>query len=196
VGKVSNNSPTFIEPVSERSDGIKSFFQKQTPAKPKADMKPSSSIKKDIKPKSESVASSFIKEETKPKLESIPPTPSSVKKEVKSERAIKSDPSSSKVEEGIESIITEDDKEPGLGDDSNAPNQSDQPSDIKPKKQGKLHVEPKVQDTKPATRTRAGKRKADDDEIQVVEEPQQRKAGHQTAVIRKNADEGNKAVSE
>ena len=36
VGKIGNNSPTFIQPVSERSDGIKSFFQKQqaSPAKP------------------------------------------------------------------------------------------------------------------------------------------------------------------
>ncbi|RXK39996.1 hypothetical protein M231_02636 [Tremella mesenterica] len=29
VGKIGTNSPTFIQPVSERSDGIKSFFQKQ-----------------------------------------------------------------------------------------------------------------------------------------------------------------------
>lgn len=35
VGKIGTNSPTYIQPVSERSDGIKSFFQKQqaTPAK-------------------------------------------------------------------------------------------------------------------------------------------------------------------
>lgn len=32
VGKIGNNSPTFIQPVSERSDGIKSFFQKQQPS--------------------------------------------------------------------------------------------------------------------------------------------------------------------
>lgn len=36
VGKVGTNSPTYIEPVSERADGIKSFFQKQSPAKPKS----------------------------------------------------------------------------------------------------------------------------------------------------------------
>ncbi|KAK1925910.1 hypothetical protein DB88DRAFT_485565 [Papiliotrema laurentii] len=38
VGKIGTNSPTYIQPVSERSDGIKSFFQKQqpSPAKPKA----------------------------------------------------------------------------------------------------------------------------------------------------------------
>lgn len=29
------NSPTFIQPVSQRADGIKAFFQKQSPAKPK-----------------------------------------------------------------------------------------------------------------------------------------------------------------
>ncbi|ORY24591.1 hypothetical protein BCR39DRAFT_507438 [Naematelia encephala] len=33
VGKIGNNSPTFIEPVAERSDGIKSFFAKQSPKK-------------------------------------------------------------------------------------------------------------------------------------------------------------------
>ena len=39
VGKVGTNSPTFVQPVSERSDGIKSFYQKQSssasPAKAK-----------------------------------------------------------------------------------------------------------------------------------------------------------------
>ena len=29
MGKIGTNSPTYIQPVSERSDGIKSFFQKQ-----------------------------------------------------------------------------------------------------------------------------------------------------------------------
>ena len=32
VGKIGTNSPTYIQPVSERSDGIKSFFQKQAPS--------------------------------------------------------------------------------------------------------------------------------------------------------------------
>lgn len=32
VGKIGKNSPTFIQPVSERSDGIKSFFNKQLPS--------------------------------------------------------------------------------------------------------------------------------------------------------------------
>jgi hypothetical protein len=36
VGKIGTNSPTYIQPVSERSDGIKSFFQKQAPSPAKS----------------------------------------------------------------------------------------------------------------------------------------------------------------
>jgi hypothetical protein len=35
VGKVGTNSPSFILPVAERSDGIKAFFSKASPAKSK-----------------------------------------------------------------------------------------------------------------------------------------------------------------
>lgn len=44
MGKIGKDSPTFIQPVSERSDGIKSFFQKQnaSPAKPKVKSEASS----------------------------------------------------------------------------------------------------------------------------------------------------------
>jgi len=42
VGKVGKESPTFIQPVSERSDGIKSFFNKQSPSKSKAKAEPQS----------------------------------------------------------------------------------------------------------------------------------------------------------
>lgn len=34
VGKIGTNSPTFIQPVSERTDGIKSFFSKQQSSSP------------------------------------------------------------------------------------------------------------------------------------------------------------------
>ena len=45
VGKIGKNSPTFIQPVSERSDGIKSFFQKQQPSPAKKADKSSSPTK-------------------------------------------------------------------------------------------------------------------------------------------------------
>jgi hypothetical protein len=115
VGKVGKESPTFIQPVSERSDGIKSFFNKQTtPAisKPKAGVKdehpsppPSNKVKQEIKTEDN---------EVKGKAESDP--------------------------EGIKSEITPKDEEPGLGDDSNAPNPTtidDTKSDFKPEKEEK-----------------------------------------------------------
>jgi hypothetical protein len=100
VGKVGKDSPTFIQPVSERSDGIKSFFNKQSPAKTK------------IKAEPETTKSSTS---TRPEA--------SVKEEVKEEAKMKVDP------EGIKSEITPKDEEKGLGDDSNAPN-PDPSSDI------------------------------------------------------------------
>lgn len=36
VGKIGKSDPSYILPVAERKDGIKSFFMKQSPAKPKA----------------------------------------------------------------------------------------------------------------------------------------------------------------
>ena len=53
VGKIGNNSPTFIQPVSERTDGIKSFFQKQQPSpnkKVEGAMSPKHRQGKDEKP--------------------------------------------------------------------------------------------------------------------------------------------------
>jgi len=93
VGKVGKESPTFIQPVSERSDGIKSFFNKQSPSKTKAKVEP------------ETTKSSTS---TRPK--------ESVKDEIKEEPKVTADP------EGIKSEITPKDEEKGLGDDSNAPN--------------------------------------------------------------------------
>ena len=48
VGKIGTQSPTYIQPVSERADGIKSFFSKQSPAKVQKE-KPQSSRPADVK---------------------------------------------------------------------------------------------------------------------------------------------------
>ena len=98
VGKVGKESPTFIQPVSERSDGIKSFFNKQSPAKSKGKAEPETT--QSTGPKRS------VKEEVKDED----------KKEIKEEAKV--DP------EGIKSEITPKDEEKGLGDDSNAPNPS------------------------------------------------------------------------
>lgn len=54
VGKIGTNSPTYIQPVAERSDGIKSFFQKQhpSPAKPKTSQQksPTKQVKTEARP--------------------------------------------------------------------------------------------------------------------------------------------------
>ena len=61
VGKIGTNSPTYIQPVSERSDGIKSFFQKQSgsPAKivkkETPDKPPVKDEKADVKAKAEEI---------------------------------------------------------------------------------------------------------------------------------------------
>jgi hypothetical protein len=150
VGKVGKESPTFIQPVSERSDGIKSFFNKQnTPAKSKPGVKaePSSPTR-----------------EQKPKAEPNP----NVKAEVKVEA--KSDP------EGIKSEITPKDEEPGLGDDSNAPNSTtvdDTKSDFKPEKEEKEDLS-----------TTLTKRKRDE----------KGGAGQRTKVVRRDEDDSNKEV--
>lgn len=100
VGKVGKESPTFIQPVSERSDGIKSFFNKQSPAKKVKDETKMTAGPLEVK--SESHEASSIK------------SGNAVKQEIKEEQ--KADP------EGIKSVITPTDEEKGLGDDSNAPN--------------------------------------------------------------------------
>ncbi|ORX37056.1 hypothetical protein BD324DRAFT_624622 [Kockovaella imperatae] len=79
VGKIGTNSPTYIQPVSERSDGIKSFFQKQTssPAKKTGTGKSAEVVKKedpdqDVKPTSQSNTpdASPMSDDVKPKVES------------------------------------------------------------------------------------------------------------------------------
>jgi hypothetical protein len=159
VGKVGKESPTFIQPVSERSDGIKSFFNKQSPSKTK------------IKAEPETTKSSTS---TRPK--------ESVKDEIKEESKMKVDP------EGIKSEITPKDEEEGLGDDSNAPN-PDPSSDIevvgspdsksKAKKEVKAeNAEEKEEEEKEDLSTTLTKRKRDE----------KGGAGQRTKVIRRDDD--------
>jgi hypothetical protein len=159
VGKVGKESPTFIQPVSERSDGIKSFFNKQSPAKSM------------VKAEPQTIKSS---PSTRPK--------ESVKDEVKEEQKVKADP------EGIKSEITPKDEEKGLGDDSNAPN-PDPSSDIEvvdspdsksqAKKEVKAeNVEEKEEEEKEDLSTTLTKRKRDE----------KGGAGQRTKVIRRDDD--------
>lgn len=159
VGKVGKESPTFIQPVSERSDGIKSLFNKQSPAKSNA------------KAELETTKSSTS---TRPK--------ESVKEEVKEEPKVKVNP------EGIKSEITPKDEEKGLGDDSNAPN-PDPSSDIevvgspdsksKAKKEVKAeNAEEKEEEEKEDLSTTLTKRKRDE----------KGGAGQRTKVIRRDDD--------
>jgi hypothetical protein len=70
VGKVGKESPTFIQPVSERSDGIKSFFNKQSPAKTKVKAEPETTKSSTSTRPKESVKDE-IKEEAKVDPEGI-----------------------------------------------------------------------------------------------------------------------------
>lgn len=142
VGKVGTNSPTYIQPVSQRSDGIKSFFQKQaaSPAKSK--------IQTNAIPKSEQgkaaptpvTAKREREDEKKPNLEveetptkghkrrrtespSSHATPSANRTksdpEIKEEQTLETSKKDGKAE--LVSKVEEGDVEVGLGDDSNAP---------------------------------------------------------------------------
>ncbi|WVW85099.1 hypothetical protein I302_107136 [Kwoniella bestiolae CBS 10118] len=154
VGKIGNNSPTFIQPVSERKDGIKSFFSKQqsSPVKPK-------------------------------KEEGSHPSPKQVKTEQVKEEA-----------EGIKSEITPKDEEKGLGDDSNAPNKGDSTAD----QIGQQNEEEDKEVVKAGKEQETGKRKRSegedngDEEIQEIDKPKRGTGGHQTKVVRKTVDEGDK----
>jgi hypothetical protein len=68
VGKVGTNSPSFILPVAERSDGIKAFFTKASPAK--AAPAKSEAIEK-TKPKSPASSKATVKSDPDPKQETI-----------------------------------------------------------------------------------------------------------------------------
>lgn len=169
VGKIGKDSPTFIQPVSERSDGIKSFFQKQT----------TSPVKLKSTPKSDTPPSN-------------PAGPSSP------ERMVKEEDTKVKAE-GIKSEITPKDEEKGLGDDSNAPNpastsetagsrvkKEERMSPLaKPSKAEKEIVQVESEDEDKDTSTSLTKRKRDE----------KGGAGQRTKVTRKESDDGNKAVS-
>ncbi|WWC88289.1 uncharacterized protein L201_003197 [Kwoniella dendrophila CBS 6074] len=181
VGKIGNNSPTFIQPVSERKDGIKSFFSKQqsSPAKVKKDEKPLSSHTNNLQKNHES--------DIKPKVENT----ENVKEEA----------------EGIKSDITNHDKEKGLGDDSNAPNnQHDQQtaetsdkvigsSQMKDEKNN--NSEGEIQEVKVENHKRKREEVDSQDEAKKETEepdpkPKRGLGGHQTRVTRKTVDEGSK----
>jgi hypothetical protein len=148
--------------VSERTDGIKSFFNKQasSPAKPKAKADVITPKKADSKP--------LIKEE-----EEI--------KDIKAEA------------EGIKSEITPKDEEPGLGDDSNAPNLTGESGDQKPQKsdlKSEIEVEDPKEEEKPEKEDR-------DISTSLTKRKREEKggAGHRTKVTRKDSDDSKKAVS-
>lgn len=68
VGKVGTNSPTFIQPVSQRADGIKSFFQKQvsaaSPAKKASGISDASGgVKKEVAKEEKPAGSRGVKRE-------------------------------------------------------------------------------------------------------------------------------------
>ncbi|WVF69072.1 hypothetical protein IAT40_003846 [Kwoniella sp. CBS 6097] len=206
VGKIGNNSPTFIQPVSERSDGIKSFFQKQapSPAKPKKEAREDSGkttnegkeerVKAGSQQQSQPVKTEntgIVKEEN----DDIKPKPSVSEKQTVKEEA-----------EGIESRVKADDTEKGLGDDSNAPNDNNQSTQ-----------NPRIGKTDVITEE--GKVEPSDDEVMIVDSPKgkrkrdkqdkdgkedteiggdkekdtPRQGGHQTKVVRRNVDDSQKA---
>jgi hypothetical protein len=166
VGKIGTNSPTYIQPVSERADGIKSFFQKQQPSPAKA--KPSVKDGTVKKEKIEEEDEEEIKAEVNP---------------VKGE-GLQAEERKSEIGDGIKSELPDGDEEKGLGDDSNAPNPEPNP-DIKPSLKSEIGVKdvPVV-----------GKRKRIEEDV-VEDGKPERKGGQQTRVIRRAlSEEGNKEV--
>jgi len=170
VGKVGKESPTFIQPVSERSDGIKSFFNKQSPAKAKSEIDPG--LQPKAEPKADPTQSEKVKEEPEPKSIDKAKEPESTKSSSSSSKTnpVKDDP------EGIESKITPKDQEKGLGDDSNAPNPV---SDTKPSiSDTKVQDEGDGIEEKEDLSTTLTKRKRDE----------KGGAGQRTKVIRRDSD--------
>ncbi|WWC62979.1 uncharacterized protein I303_105577 [Kwoniella dejecticola CBS 10117] len=166
VGKIGNNSPTFIQPVSERKDGIKSFFskQQQSPVKVKHEQ---SSKKEGSDGQAENEKDDRDKKDAK-----------NVKEEVA---------------EGIDSEITPKDEEKGLGDDSNAPNPDSVKREIESesaveKANGKRKREG-VEEGE--DQEKEGKEAGTEDGKPLVT-PKRGTGGHQIKVIRKNTDEGDK----
>ncbi|WVR06676.1 hypothetical protein IAU60_003708 [Kwoniella sp. DSM 27419] len=194
VGKIGNNSPTFIQPVAERSDGIKSFFQKQgnSPAKPKKEVIAShkqskvQDSKDDVKLGStpDGIKPEDVTGAAKPKIKST------VKQETLKEEA-----------EGIKAEIVDGDVEKGLGDDSNAPNDNAKAEEVKEDNDSSGDPAIKEEGSPPGRdlRSKRKRNKRDtpdgpDDEGNTDGNPtgEGRKGGHQTKVTRRSADEGNK----
>ena len=178
VGKIGKDSPTFIQPVSERSDGIKSFFQKQTtsPAKPKPKTNPIS--------------------HATPSKSGGPSSP---------ERKVKGEDTKVKAG-GIKSEITPKDEEKGLGDDSNAPNLASTPGLASGSGSGSGSGVKKEEPSSPSTKVPKAEKEivkvgSDDEDKDTSTSLTKRKreekggAGQRTKVIRKESDDGNKAVS-
>lgn len=140
VGKVGTNSSTYVEPVSERKDGIASFFKRQeekglgttsnTTAKPKA-------------------ASSTA---VKPKVETPP-----VKKEEPVHSPVKTE---SKGVKGVE----------GLGDDSNAPQSQSSASKSKGKRKAQEVVKQEETATPTRQSKRIKQAVRDDEPVKVESE--------------------------
>ncbi|OCF35057.1 hypothetical protein I316_03097 [Kwoniella heveanensis BCC8398] len=200
VGKIGNNSPTFIQPVSERSDGIKSFFQKQTssPTKPKKEVKQeekTTTEKQKVKTEKAEEENDHsgpvkVKDDGKP----ITPEKKSIKEEA----------------EGIETRLKGNDKEKDIGDDSNAPNTRNEQGDPNDKKAVKHDAEAQdlssgeveVIDPPRGKRKRNDNGKGDDDDHGGQDDEREddeekktvsKKGGHQTKVVRRNVDDGQKA---
>lgn len=185
VGKIGNNSPTFIEPVSQRSDGIKSFFQKQA-ASPAKGSQTKLGVQSPSKPAKHGASSPVkpVKEE-KPSTSSTSrgkgshPEHPTTKKELKEEA------------EGLDTQISLGHKTKGIGDDSNAPNPDDGSAGAV--EEEKPISKRTLSEASPSKRKRA-QDAVDLDEPAQVETPQ-RKGGHQTKVVRRNlSDDKGKAV--
>jgi hypothetical protein len=155
VGRIGTNSPTYIQPVSERSDGIKSFFQKQQPSPAK-----------------------------KATMSKAPPTPPPVSHESLptiddngESKEMKQNDMKAKAE-GIESELPDGDVEKGLGDDSNAPN-PDASRESKPS----IKDDPEVEG-QDGTETTPGKRKRDAEEgNEIASEKHPKKGGSQAGTF-------------
>ena len=181
VGKIGTNSPTYIQPVSDRADGIKSFFQKQTssPAKSKA-------------PAAKGVGTVNREAESEEK----PVKREDVKDEVKQESETQRKPdtkSVTKTEEDRKPKV-ESKMEPEVGDDSNAPNASGS------SKAMEVKMESKDKDAeKSLTKRKRGKSEEHGDEERkgddAANEKGGRKGGHQTKVLRRTDSDENKEAS-
>lgn len=172
VGKISTNSPTFIQPVSERSDGIKSFFQKQqpSPAKPKSVPTP-----KDTKP-----------------IESVQPA----KKEADDDVKVKAEGMTTELGSEEEKGLGDDSNAPNPEDDTVKEEDADrvdeakvEVGDVKSEPESTPSKRKRTEDVMDADDGREG-----DEEVKPAK--QERKGGHQTKVVRRTSDDTNKDVSD